>query len=97
MVASDVKLALMEVFPDEYPVTVASCLGMEGRERVSRMPLYALDRDDRFDDWTLVYVPPSKDPGILRRRFDTLTEVIAHLRGPTRTRTFECSRNACAW
>ncbi len=82
MVASDVKLALMEVFPDEYPVTVASCLGMEGRERVSRMPLYALDREDRFDDWTLVYVPPSGDSSTLHRRFDTLTEVIAHLRGP---------------
>lgn len=82
MVASDVKLALMEVFPDDYPVTVASSLGMEGRERVSRMPLYALDREERFDDWTLVYVPPAKDSRTLHRRFDTLTDVIAHLRGP---------------
>lgn len=82
MVASDVKLALMEVFPDEYPVIVASCLGMEGKERLSRMPLFSLDREDRFDDWTMVYVPPSQDSGILHRRFDTLTDVIAHLRGP---------------
>lgn len=82
MVASDVKLALMEVFPDEYPVTVASSLGMEGRERIHRMPLYALDREELFDDWTLVYIPPSEDSGILNRRFDTLTDVIARLRGP---------------
>lgn len=82
MVASDVKLALMEVFPDEYPITVASSLGVEGRERMSRMPLFSLDQDGEFDDWTLVYVSPAEDSGILRRRFDTLTEVIAHLRGP---------------
>lgn len=82
MVASDVKLTLMEIYPDETPITVASALGVEGAERIRSLPLFELDRVEDLDDLTLVYLEPTHNPAILRRRFDTLTAIIAQLRGP---------------
>lgn len=82
MVASDIKLTLMEVYPDDFPVTVASGLGVKERERIDTVPLYQLDREERFDNLTLLYVPPTREARVLNRRFDTLTGIIARLRGP---------------
>ena len=82
MVASEVKLTLMEIYPDETPVVLASALGIEGVERIRTLPLFELDRVKDYDDLTLVYVAPTENPRILRRRFDTLTQIVAHLRGP---------------
>lgn len=82
MVASDIKLTLMEVYPDDFPVTVANALGVEERERIETVPLYQLDREERFDNLTLLYIPPTDKAAVLNRRFDTLTGIIARLRGP---------------
>ncbi len=82
MVASEVKLTLMEIYPDETPVILASALGIEGVERIRTLPLFELDRVKDIDDLTLVYVAPTENPRVLRRRFDTLTQIVAHLRGP---------------
>jgi tetrapyrrole methylase family protein/MazG family protein len=82
MVASDVKLTLMEVYPDDHPVTVASACGVPGLERITRLPLYELDRRELFDDLTTVHVPPVSDERALYRRFDFLVGIIRRLRGP---------------
>ncbi|MDN4593480.1 nucleoside triphosphate pyrophosphohydrolase [Polycladomyces subterraneus] len=82
MVASDIKLTLMEVYPDDFPVTVASALGVEERERIETVPLYQLDHEERFDNLTLLYIPPTDEERVLNRRFDTLTGIIERLRGP---------------
>jgi tetrapyrrole methylase family protein / MazG family protein len=82
MVASDLKLSLMEVFPDDTPVTVASALGVADRERIRVLPLYELDREDLFNNLTMVYIPPSTDERVFNRRFDTLKGIIARLRAP---------------
>ncbi|MFA6665213.1 MAG: SAM-dependent methyltransferase [Armatimonadota bacterium] len=58
-IASDVKLALMEAYPDEFPVTVIRGAGSP-EESVERVPLHRLDRC-RCDHLTTVYVPPLKD------------------------------------
>ena len=81
-VASDVKLALMEVLPDEYEVTVATAVGVAGQERVDTVPLYELDRLDHFGNLTLVYVPPASDERIYYRQFSYLKEIVAVLRSP---------------
>lgn len=80
-VAADVKLTLMEVYPDDYPVTVVTAVGVPQREKVEQKPLYLLDRL-ATDNLTLVYVPPTDDPRVINRRFDRLREVVAILRGP---------------
>ncbi len=56
--AGDVKLTLMNAYPDEHPVTVVSGAGTDD-VRVHVMPLYELDRHDRFDDLTTLWVPAS--------------------------------------
>ncbi len=56
--ASEVKLTLMEHFPDDHPLTVIYSAGIRGQERQRQMPLYELDRLNDLDHLTSVYVPP---------------------------------------
>lgn len=57
LVASDVKLALMEIYPPEHPVTVVRAAGITGEERIETHPLFAIDRLDWVDHLTSVYIP----------------------------------------
>ncbi|MFC7443354.1 nucleoside triphosphate pyrophosphohydrolase [Laceyella putida] len=82
LVASDVKLTLMDVFPDDHPVTIATACGVPGLEKLTTLPLYELDHGDWFTDLTSVYVPPVTDEQALHRQFATLVDVIATLRSP---------------
>ena len=65
--ASEVKLTLMEQFPDDHIVTVIYSAGVLGQERQRRIPLYELDRLDDLDHLTSVYAPPVSD---VRKRQD---------------------------
>lgn len=80
--ASDVKLALMELYPDDYEVIVGHALGVEGQERILRVPLYELDRVEGYGNLSLVYVPRSDDDMLRRRTFARLHEIVAILRSP---------------
>ncbi|MBG9787305.1 nucleoside triphosphate pyrophosphohydrolase [Brevibacillus laterosporus] len=82
MSASDAKLTLMEVLPDEYEVIVATAVGIEGKEIVERLPLYNLDRVEHLGNLSLIYVPPTVEESVKQRQFSYLKEVIATLRGP---------------
>ncbi|MFD2370163.1 nucleoside triphosphate pyrophosphohydrolase [Brevibacillus sp. GCM10020057] len=81
-VASDVKLTLMEVLPDDYQVTVATAVGVAGQEQIETVPLYELDRLDHFGNLSLVYVPPAQDERVAYRQFSYLKEIVAILRSP---------------
>lgn len=59
-IASDLKLALMDVFPDEYEVVYVHKLGMPD-ERMVKIPLYELDRQPDIDYLTSLYVPAKRD------------------------------------
>lgn len=80
--ASDVKLALMERYPDEYPVIVAHALGVSGEERIDTVPLHDLDRSDSYGNLSLVYVPADRDPALRNRSFSRLHEIVRILRSP---------------
>ena len=80
-VASGVKLALGKHYPDEHPVVLIRAAGVPGQERVSRRPLYELDRDDLADHLTSLWVPPLAPLEALREP-QTLQEVMARLRAP---------------
>jgi tetrapyrrole methylase family protein/MazG family protein len=81
-VASDVKLTLMEIYPDDYEVTVVRAVGVEGMERIETLPLYELDRLDWIDHLTSVYVPATADDRIVNRQFWKFVDIIAALRDP---------------
>mgnify|MGYP005839539945 CR=1 FL=1 len=86
MIASEVKLTLMEQLPDLYEVYIVTGAGSEA-ERIKVVPLFELDRQTTLNNITSVYVPPVKDEQLLEHQFITLRNVIATLRGP----------NGCPW
>lgn len=79
-IASEVKLALLEDLPHDYPVTIVEAAGSE-QERITAIPLEELDHAVELSNLTSVYVPPaSKDQ--LHHTFSRFREVIATLRAP---------------
>jgi tetrapyrrole methylase family protein/MazG family protein len=73
--AGEVKLTLMNQYPEEHPVRLLHGAGT--REKVAEdMPLHAIDRSDRIAHLTTLYVPP------LAGAFEEFQETIAHLRAP---------------
>ncbi len=81
-VASDVKLTLMNAYPDTHSVTLVQAAGTARQSTMTR-PLYELDHgtdngtDDLFDHLTSLYVPP-----LVQGSFTDLQEIIAYLRAP---------------
>jgi tetrapyrrole methylase family protein/MazG family protein len=57
MVASHLKLLLLESYPAEHPVTVLTALGT-AEESVRTLPLAELDRQGAVTHLTSLYVPP---------------------------------------
>lgn len=57
--ASDAKLSLMEIFPDEYEIIFLRNLALDDEEAI-RIPLFELDRRDKLDHLTSVFVPACK-------------------------------------
>lgn len=76
LIASEVKLDLMDVYPDEAEVYVVQALGTK-EQVVLKCLLYQLDHQ-KFDHLTTVVVPPSSD-GISINR---LLEIMNTLRSP---------------
>ncbi len=80
LVASDVKLALMDVLDDETPVWFLRNLGLPDEECRS-VPLYELDRQPNIDHLTSVFVP-AQEGGASVMDVRPLTDVMATLRSP---------------
>lgn len=57
MVASDLKIALMDVLPDEYEIYFLRNLGLPDEE-CRPIKLYELDRQPHIDHLTSAYIPP---------------------------------------
>ena len=56
--ASDVKLALGECYPDVWPVKLVSSIDRTGSETVVEMPLYEIDHTNFANQFNTLYVPP---------------------------------------
>ncbi|HZG69936.1 MAG TPA: nucleoside triphosphate pyrophosphohydrolase [Chondromyces sp.] len=85
-IASEVKLTLMEKYPDDYEVYIVTAAG-SAEESIRPIPLYELDRQVELNNLTSLYVPPVKDETLTYKEFSTLRRIIAELRGP----------NGCPW
>ncbi len=57
LVAADVKLTLLEIYPPEHQVTVVRGAGTPGLEKIRKIPLCELDRLAWVDHLTSVFVP----------------------------------------
>ncbi len=73
--AADVKLTLMNQYPEEHPVRLVHAAGTDAEE-IEDLPLHAIDRSEKIAHLTTLYVPPL--PGAL----EEFQETIAYLRAP---------------
>ena len=77
-VAADLKLTLMNQYPDEFPVQLIHAAGNGALAQVEHLPLYEIDRSSQIDVMTSLYLPPL---GKLCS-FEAFQNIIAHLRSP---------------
>ena len=76
-IASDVKLTLMEIYPDDHPIQLVHLAGTP-EVVVEQLSLYELDRSEHIGLMSTLYVPPLEKGS----SFEAFQEVIAHLRAP---------------
>jgi len=76
-VASDIKLVLMNQYPDDFEVTLIHGAGT-GEQSTETVSLYEIDRSDSINHLTSLYVPILGE----YTSFEAFQEVIAHLRAP---------------
>ncbi|MBZ0289537.1 MAG: nucleoside triphosphate pyrophosphohydrolase [Anaerolineae bacterium] len=76
-VASNVKLTLMNQYPDEFVVTLIHAAGTEDAV-VEQVPLFEIDRSPHIRHTTALYVPALGQMS----SFEQFQEIIAHLRAP---------------
>ena len=76
-VANEVKLTLMETYPDEHPVRLVHAAGTP-QVLVEELPLHAIDQSQSIGLLTSLYLPPLEKG----TSFEAFQEIIAHLRAP---------------
>jgi tetrapyrrole methylase family protein / MazG family protein len=77
---SGIKLALQELYPEDWEVAVVRWAGLP-EQTVERVPLVELDRGERADHLTTIYVPPLA-PLAAVRVSEGLRYVTQRLRAP---------------
>lgn len=75
--ASDVKLTLMNQYPDDHPVALVHAVGTP-EEKVEHLPLYEIDRSPHIAHLTALYVPALPQAAA----FESFQDTIAALRAP---------------
>jgi tetrapyrrole methylase family protein/MazG family protein len=76
-VASEVKLTLMTVYPDEHSVRLVHATGT-AEEKVEELKLFEIDRSELTGLLTVLYVPPLEPDTSM----ESFQEVVARLRAP---------------
>ncbi len=76
-IASEVKLTLMNLYPDLQPVTMVHGAGTRDCI-VENVPLYEIDRSENIGLLTVLYLPSLGK----QTAFERLQEIAAHLRAP---------------
>jgi tetrapyrrole methylase family protein/MazG family protein len=77
LVAADVKLTLMNQYPDDHPVTLIHFAGSP-HAKVENCQLCEMDRRDNIGSMTTLFVPALSVPSSL----ESFQETVAHLRAP---------------
>lgn len=79
--AGNVKLALMEYYPEEWTVTLAD-LDAGGAYLHTSFPLFELDRQPSYSAAAVLYVPPVPFEALERFGYEELCAVMRRLRAP---------------
>lgn len=84
LIASEVKLQLLEYYNDDTQIQYVRAAGIEGQESIRTIPIYELDMQEDIDYLTSVYIPKDTEN---KKDFYDLIKVIETLRG----------ENGCPW
>jgi len=76
-VAADLKLTLMNLYPDDHPVTLVQGAGTS-EVKTRTIPLHELDHEEEIDHLTSLLIPPLSAP----TSFASLQDIVARLRAP---------------
>ncbi|MBC8508671.1 MAG: nucleoside triphosphate pyrophosphohydrolase [Anaerolineales bacterium] len=76
-IASEVKLTLANLYPDDHPVRLVHGAGTQN-ELVEDLPLFEIDRSEQIGLLTSLFLPPLGP----HTSFESLQEITAHLRAP---------------
>ena len=77
LVAADVKLTLMNQYPDDHPVQLVHAAGT-AEAKVEAFPLHAFDRSPHIGGMTALYLPALP----VESAFESFQQTVAHLRAP---------------
>ena len=77
VIAAEVKITLMALYPDQHPVRLVHAAGTPDA-LVEDLPLYAIDQSEQIGLLTALYLPPLAE----NTAFEDFQELIAHLRAP---------------
>lgn len=84
LIASEVKLELLDYYKDDTKIIYIRAAGVENEESIREVYLYELDRQKDIDYLTSIYIPKDLEN---RKDFRELNDIIAKLRG----------ENGCPW
>lgn len=84
LIASEVKLRLLDQYDDETEIFYVRAAGIKGQESIRKIPLYELDMQEDIDYLTSIYIPKDLDN---KKDFNDLLEIVDILR----------SENGCPW
>ncbi len=81
MIASSVKVKLLEVYDDEHEVFLVKNAGIKNSEQIKKCALYEIDKGIwEFDHLTTLYIPAAESKKF--KTIDDLSNIIKTLRGP---------------
>lgn len=78
LIASEVKLNLLEYYNDETEIYYVRAAGIEGQESIRKIPLFELDMQEDIDYLTSIYIPRDLQN---KKDFSDLLRIIETLRG----------------
>lgn len=84
LIASEVKLKLLEQYNDETEIIYVRAAGINEQESIRKIPLFELDMQEDIDYLTSIYIPKDLDN---KKDFNDLLNIIEILRGD----------NGCPW
>lgn len=84
LIASEVKLRLLEQYNDDTEIFYVRAAGIEGQESIRKIPLFELDMQEDIDYLTSIYIPKDLNN---KKDFNDLLNIVEVLRG----------ENGCPW
>ena len=80
MVMSEVKLVLMEVYPDEYKVSLVHNAGISREQVIENIPLYEIDHSKNIGALTSLFIPKVEKGQYPIYDYNDITNIMKRLR-----------------